>query len=131
VRAEAAAVLTRLRTDPNLTVYDTDEIPPLPTTPYVVVLPSRREGGYYRRLADWSDTKGYRVVTIVAGGTADEARWAEEHVEARLEGVRLTVAGTACSAVHYESSGGVVLDAEQEGIYSGSTTWTFVSTQQS
>ena len=129
LRAHNDALLVALRADTQLVVYDADEAPASPTYPYVSVSHfARRYGDTYTRISDSCASAGYRVVVLAVGSSPDEARWATERVEARLECARLVVTGYTCSACRFESASGVARDPDMEDLYVGSTVWTFVST---
>jgi hypothetical protein len=111
--------------------YDSDEIPPLPEMPYVVLNIERRQGfdAPSRRMTFDSDMRGWRVVCQVVGATADEARWMEEVVELALERYRLPVTEDV-SVMRYDGGSPVARDTNVEDLYSGASTWTYVSVSQ-
>lgn len=129
IRAHVLATLSKLR-DGGVTAYDTDEVPDLPETPYVVVYAdSGPETG--RRLNARSSTRTWRVATKHVGSTADEARWAAEYVETALLDQRITVTGWSCSPCWRESSKDVTEDPDGGVLYVGVDVWRFASTRRS
>lgn len=133
IREQAKAIKAAIvASAPTLAVYDADEVPPITEHsqyPYVVLDVSRRQGLDSSRRLDYdTDTYAWRVVTMFVGTTADEARWAEEKVTAALERTRLNVNGQPHNAIRWEGGRGVGKDSDLDDFYTGSASWTYVST---
>lgn len=127
----AAAMPTPDEGEIPVGVYDNDEVPNMPSLPYVVVYSWRRGAGGSdaRRLSDTLSSKAWRISTMVVGQTADEARFVEERTELALEGTRIAVSGIETTPFHFETSRGVTPDPGVEQLYTGTSNWTCVSTQ--
>ncbi|MDQ3484630.1 MAG: hypothetical protein M3445_04355 [Actinomycetota bacterium] len=106
--------------------YDVDDVPDRPVTPYVVLSTDLGLGGAYRNSGDRGRTR-WRIVALLVGSTADEARHAAERVATALDGRRVWVVGHDCSPVRDESSRPVAPDYDKPDLFSGTSVWTFTT----
>lgn len=88
---------------------------------YTEVLVTRRYGGAERQ--DGSTTRsGWRISTRAIGRTVTNARTMRDRAQEALKYVRLSIDGDLTSPIAFESEDPI---GEDDGWYSGLTTWTY------
>ena len=115
----------------GVTAYGVGQVPNLPAYPYVVVYFWRRGVGAgidRRRITDQVTGVGWRIETLHVGSTARSAEWVEDKVAAILEGRRLTIDGHETTRLRFEGSIGISADPGVENLFTGTSSWTCVST---
>jgi hypothetical protein len=108
-------------------VYAPEDVPNLPTYPYVVVYGGTPTPGDYSHAAT-SASRAWRVATLYVGTSEDSCLWLAEKAEAALLDRRLTVANKACSKIKRSAGKPISPDPDVEDVSSGTDTWTFTTT---
>lgn len=100
-RAETAAVVAALHTDPALIVH-VMRAPDGAATPYVLIRPGVTQD-VVERLTDAATIRWPEWSVMAVGADADECGWAVEHIDAALRprgrGIRPEVAGRDCGPI--------------------------------
>lgn len=127
--AAAAAWIAALNTalSPNK-AYDFDEAP-TPAPPIHVLVTVERRFGSTRRMCGGRVLDAYRLTTTEVGSTVDEARWARDRIDARLEDKPLEALETTRLRLEGRTPIGKPTD-DDLGMYEGVTTWTYYAPAQ-
>ena len=124
--SHTAAVTTALSTG-GAVPHDLDKVPgstgnPGTLPPYYTEVSVMRRFGGNPRVTTQSGVQGYRITTRAVANSAANARNMRSKQHAALEETVLVVDGEATTPIKFDSAEPI---AEDEGMYSGLTTWTY------
>lgn len=105
-------------------VWEPNDVPPSPTTPYLLVSVDGGRDEVFRSSGD-AGSDGHRLVVMAVGRVMDELGFAVDKARAAFRGYSLEVAGLDCTPCVTESSGSVVDDPDAGGLLSLTLIYTF------